>query len=1199
MIIDFCSYNVRGLNNKVPFVKDFLLNNNISLIGLIETRVQKNVAKIISTKISRSFQWSYNYSEHPGGRIWVGWNTFLWDISVIAQSSQHITCLATHRQYNVSFVISFIYGLHSGIDRRALWNDLIAVSRLIGSKAWVLSGDFNVCLDICEKQGGNVRWKTDMEEFKDFTMRLGLTDLSFVGDLFTWWDKNSQNPRFRKLDRVMVNSSWLHLFGSSTSEFLSRGLSDHCPAATCLGINKFNPPKPFVCFNFICDHPSFLDLVAKSWDTQVSGDPWFILTSKLKATKAALKVLNKKNGNVHTRVDETRKALSDFQSSRQFSTIVDDLNDEKNLILAYKSALEAEESLLQQKSRIQWLQLGDNNSKFFFNSCKNRWNTNKIFSITDANGAIQDTHQGISQVAVTYFQNLFGGKPQISPIPENITLPNLTQSQILYLSQPFTQKEILSTLKSMPKNKSPGPDGFSTEFFIKAWSVVGGDVERAIVYFFNTCHLPRIINSVAVALVPKIPNPSSMTDFRPISCCNTLYKCISKLLALRLQRIIPYLVSPYQSAFISGRSIGDNVMLVQSLCKDYHLNQGPPRCALKVDIHKAFDTLSWEFIFEVLKRMHFPEIFIDWIYACISSAMFSIKINGSLEGYFKGNSGLRQGDPLSPYLFVLAMEVLTQCIQLSTSSTDFKFHWRSKEVNLTHMVFADDIFLFCKGETNSVKFLKHGLDLFSDISGLKANWNKSNCFFANTSDDVKNQILQLTGFQCGSLPITYLGLPLITTKLKYQDCRPLLSKICFRIETWTSKFLSFAGRLILIRTVLFGILGYWSMFLFLPNHILKRINSMVFKFLWGGYYKPTGRCHHKVSWLDCCHPTLEGGLGIKNIYEWNKSAILFQFWRLVQPNASSIWVQWFQKSLLKNKGIWTAGLPYKCAWGVRKIFNCRDKAIEFIKYHIGRHSIFKFWHDPWIRQKPLLVQFDRMLVSNFESNLSAEIRDFQQNGNWVLPTSNYLDCVELRRRISEVQLNDSDYITWEGLRVDKVSISTVWNSIRHKAVQPSWHQYVWHSFSINKCSFIMWLALKDRLLTKDKMILFQMQVQPNCLLCSSDETTHHLFSDCPYFDLIRAACPVPFSADWNRCQQGDLFAPSTCEKWKYIGSLFLAVAVYLVWKERNFRLHNVGSRHGTHSVIITLKKMVREKLWSSAKFRKWAHQDASIISLLY
>ncbi|PRQ20031.1 putative RNA-directed DNA polymerase [Rosa chinensis] len=214
----------------------------------------------------------------------------------------------------------------------------------------------------------------------------------------------------------------------------------------------------------------------------------------------------------------------------------------------------------------------------------------------------------------------------------------------------------------MNPNKAPGPDGFNCCFFQKAWSIIGEDVVAAVKEFFSSGLLLKELNSTIITLVPKVANPTTMSDFRPISCCNTLYKIIAKLLANKLKGVLHLIVGPSQSAFIPGRRIGDNILLAQELLRDYHKAIGHPRCTLMVDIMKAYDTFEWDFILATLEAFNIPPTLISWIKSCISSLRFSVAVNGELAGFFASKWGLRQGDPLSPYLFVIAMEALSLCI---------------------------------------------------------------------------------------------------------------------------------------------------------------------------------------------------------------------------------------------------------------------------------------------------------------------------------------------------------------------------------------------------------------------------------------------------------------------------------------------------------------------------------------------------------
>lgn len=385
-MIDFCSFNVRGLNNKCESIKEFLAHNKLSLVGLFETRVRLDIAKTISKEIAPSLTWLHNYDFHPGGCIWVGWNQFLWNLSVISSSAQHITCNVTYIQYNVSFIISFIYGMHTTVERRILWSELDNVAATIGDSPWVLCGDFNIFLDLNESLGGSPSWCSGMTEFKRFLMKLGLTDLRSVGSFFTWWDSNVTHPKFRKLDRVLVNWAWHNSFPLSLPNFLPRGVSDYNPAAVSLGCPDHFRPKQFQFFHFMLDHPDFITTVQKAWEEHISGDPWYVVTSKLKKVKAALKLLNSRFGNIHATVDKSRAALYNFQSSLPTCPSPDQLLQEKTLILDYTRALKAEEIFLKQKSRVKWLKDGDANNRFFFNSCRGRWNQNKILSLENDNG---------------------------------------------------------------------------------------------------------------------------------------------------------------------------------------------------------------------------------------------------------------------------------------------------------------------------------------------------------------------------------------------------------------------------------------------------------------------------------------------------------------------------------------------------------------------------------------------------------------------------------------------------------------------------------------------------------------------------------------------------------------------------------------------------------------------------------------------
>lgn len=263
---------------------------------------------------------------------------------------------------------------------------------------------------------------------------------------------------------------------------------------------------------------------------------------------------------------------------------------------------------------------------------------NTILSLVNDQGVRLEDPVAIEEEILGYYQRLLGSdfmhKQDASEALSAAMLKKVPQEVRASMVAPVTEAEIWAALWSIHRDKAPGPDGFNSAFFHDNWSTVKEDLVAGILSFFSNGVMPRGWNATAVTLVPKIPSPNSIKDYRPIACCNTLYKCVTKVLANRIQTVLPSIIGSAQSAFIKGRSIMDNILLMQELVRGYHRDQGPARCAIKLDVMKAYDSVDWDFLFEVMHFMEFPTTFIDWIRACVSSPYFSILINGELKGFF-------------------------------------------------------------------------------------------------------------------------------------------------------------------------------------------------------------------------------------------------------------------------------------------------------------------------------------------------------------------------------------------------------------------------------------------------------------------------------------------------------------------------------------------------------------------------------------
>jgi len=1194
------SWNIRGLNRslKQSEVRYMIEEHHLNLCAILESHVDVSSVYNVCKSICKKWSWTSNGKMcTKGTRIIVGWNTDVVDLMVLSQSNQAMHVQVTYKLDKKSLFCSFIYADNNYIQRRVLWKDLGIHSLFVRGRPWVMLGDFNSALNLEDQYAGSSLLNSGMRDFKECVNSIEMVDVNCSGFHYTWNQKpKSGGGILKKLDRVMGNVQFLIDFPSAHALFQPYRISDHSPCILKIPNIMKAGPKPFKFANFLIFKAGFMDEVDKVWGGSFSGNNMYKLVCRLKALKSPMRKLLFAQGNLHVKVTNLRVLVDNIQKE-----IDDDpgniaLRDkEVELVKEFNEAKLDEERLLKQKSKVEWLQVGDSNSKFFHNSVKCKNHIARIDRIMDKNGVVfVDTD--VPNALVDHFTQFLGVEGHTSERVDVSLFPRrLSEFKALNMVRAVTSNEIKQAIFSIGNDKAPGPDGFSAAFFKATWDVVGQDVSNAIMDFFLNGKLLKEVNHTILALIPKVSTPNSVLDYRPISCCNVVYKCISKIITNRIKDGLDDIVDINQSAFIPGRRISDNILLVQELMHNYHRNVGPPKCAFKVDIQKAYDTVDWDFLRSLLKAFGFHARMVSWIMTCVTTSSFSIGVNGNIYGFFRGKRGLRQGDPMSPYLFTMVMEYLTLILKdLVHNSSVFRFHNTCKKQRIINICFADDLFLFSRGDLCSAKVLMTGLERFKNASGLVPSVAKSTVFFGNVSTDVKLSILRLISFEEGCLPVRYLGVPLISTRLLYRDCKILVEKLEARIQNWKNKSLSFAGRLQLIRSVLSSMHIYWASVFILPDRIISDLEKRMRVFLWSHGIMKKGKA--KVKWKEVCLPKYEGGLGIRRLTDMNKALISSHIWSVITKR-NSLWVSWIYDHKLKDRSFWDVRLKDNSTWSWRKLCSLRDTVRSFVISKIGNGVQTSAWFDSWSSIGPLADVISSRFIHGAGFNHNSTVRDIVENGNWLWPVAWY-DLFPVLIHLQPPLLNDyPDVRLWRDNNGKEWEFSTsvVWESIRPHTDRVPWVDLVWFSNCIPRHSFLLWLVCKKKLKTQDKMQQWDVGGVQNlnlmcCSLCKRGQDSHdHLFFECSFskqlWELIIPYIGVHISSNkWDDIIDLLVVSLKHNSVQHLICKLLFAATVYYIWQERNARLFSKDVR-SVLQIKDTIVSIVRLKI-SSVKFKK-------------
>jgi hypothetical protein len=444
-----------------------------------------------------------------------------------------------------------------------------------------------------------------------------------------------------------------------------------------------------------------------------------------------------------------------------------------------------------------------------------------------------------------------------------VFFPTLSIDEVEMLEVGFLEEEIRIVVFDSDGNKSSGPDGFNGEFFKASWEVIKGDLKIFVDEFYIRGKLPKGFLAYFIALIPKVSNPHTINEFRPISLLGSVYKILAKVLSTRLGQVMGKLISNNQSAFIKGRLLVDGVLALNEVVD--LVKRARKKCIIfKVDFEKAYDSVNWNFLEYMLRRFGFREKWILWIKSYVFAGSLSVLVNGSPSQEVNIQRGLKQGDPLAPFLFLLVAEGIGLLMKRAILLGFFKpIVVNNSNVSISHLQYADDTIFIGENCVENLWCIKAILRWFHLMSGLKVNYAKSRLFGVNVDGSLLTEAAKFLNCKLGILPFIYLGLLVGANPRKESTWKPVIDLLKNRLNAWQNRFVSLGGRVVLINSVLASIPTFYMSYMRMPECVWKKIVAIQRNFLWGG-----AREGNKISWVkwsDVCRPKECGRLGIKNL----------------------------------------------------------------------------------------------------------------------------------------------------------------------------------------------------------------------------------------------------------------------------------------------------------------------------------------------
>ncbi|GKB85526.1 RNA-directed DNA polymerase, eukaryota [Tanacetum coccineum] len=821
-------------------------------------------------------------------------------------------------------------------------------------------------------------WKGSVIVIGDFNEEVPLGGCSF-----TWCHRSTS--KMSKLDRFLMSESLLIECPNLSAITLDRFLSDHRPILLRESTHDYGP-IPFWFFHYWLEMEGFENFVNEVWrEAPVDNSNAMInMMNKLKYLKKKIRVWNGMRQSPKTRKHVLKQELADLEMIiDKGDASSDTLHKRAEVVKSIQEVDKLCAMEASQKAKIKWAIEGDENSKYYHGILNKKRNQLSIRGVLVEGDWVENPNM-VKNEFLNHFKNRFDRPKSVRPML-NMEFPHhLNSMQQLDLEAEVSNEEIKKAVWDCGVDKSPGPDGFTFGFYKRFWSLIEKDVLAAVKYFFHYSRIPKGCNSSFIALIPKTPEAKMVKDFRPISLIGSLYKIIAKILANRLVVVLGDIVNEVQSAFVADRQILDGPFILNEVLQWCKLKK-KHSFILKIDFEKAYDSVRWDYLDDVLRKFGFGEKWCGWIQECLRSSWGSVLVNGSPTEEFQFFKGLKQGDPLSPFIFILVMESLHISFKRVVDAGMFNGIVLNSVMHLSHMFYADDAVFMGQWSTKNIDTIIYVLKCFHRASGLSINLSKSKLLGVVVSEDRVVQAANRIG--CGVLkaPFAYLGSKVGGNMSRIKSWDEIVDKMVDRLSKWKMKTLSIGGRLTLLKAVL-GSMPIYHMSIFkVPMKVLQRMESIRSRFFSG--VDLNSKKSIWVKWSKVLCSKEKGGLGVSSLYALNRALMCKWVWRFTTQK-NLLWTRVI-KAIHGEDGKNGSGFKvgYKSIWRsiLQEVETLKIKGIHlnnFMQKKLGNGADTYFWEDLWHGDMVLKQRYPRLYALEVKKTVDVASKLSQENLTW-------------------------------------------------------------------------------------------------------------------------------------------------------------------------------------------------------------------------